>query len=132
VFFGHSGAGKSTVARLSAPDEVLNDDLVGLLPCEDAWMIHATPFWNPTQARPNRLSGPLAGIYRLVQDTRVWTEIMSPGQAVGELLSSIPVIPDLPNKRLELIHRCMDLQERASIKYLHFLPDASFWKSITT
>ena len=32
LFFGHSGSGKTTVARLSSTDLVLNDDLVVLIP----------------------------------------------------------------------------------------------------
>jgi hypothetical protein len=132
VFFGHSGAGKSTVARLSAPDQVLNDDLIAFLPGGDGWIIDSTPFWNPTQTRPNPLRGPLAGIYRLVQDNCVYSESMSPGQAVAELLASVPVIADVPVHRHMLIRRCVEIQEHAPVKFLHFLPDASFWKFVTT
>jgi hypothetical protein len=132
VFFGQSGAGKSTVARFSPPEKVLNDDLLGVLPSSRGWTVHATPFWNSTQVRPNRLSGSLGGMFRLIQDSRVYTERMSPGEAVAELLASIPVIPDIPGQHGELIHRCIVIQERNPIKTLHFLPDASFWEAIVS
>ena len=113
LFFGHSGVGKTTVARLSTGDRILNDDLVILmppiallapesLPClgealtsrinPQAWSIHSTPFWNPTQVKPSQLSVDLAAMFHLVQDQRVYLEPLSRGQALAELVASVPVI----------------------------------------
>src|SRR3989304_5461427 len=60
VFFGYSGSGKTTVARLASDAAVLNavvpnavvpnavvlnDDLLLLMPSSLGWVVHATPFW---------------------------------------------------------------------------------------
>ena len=46
VFPGHSGAGKTTLAR-KAPDadDVLSDELVVIRRGDDGWRVHGTPFW---------------------------------------------------------------------------------------
>ena len=133
LFFGHSGCGKTTVARLSREDVILNDDLVVLLPPHGfggAWSVHATPFWNPTQVRPNQGAAPLAGMFRLVQDKRVFLEKMSLGQAVAELVSNVPVISGDPARSSVLLERCLNLVYTALPYRLHFLPDDSFWNVI--
>ncbi|MBK8046600.1 MAG: hypothetical protein IPK16_05415 [Anaerolineales bacterium] len=44
VFFGHSGAGKTTIAGLSAPAVVLSDDLVMIRPMADRVVVFGAPF----------------------------------------------------------------------------------------
>jgi len=128
LFFGHSGAGKSTVARLSPNDIVINDDLVVLLPQAGKWVVYATPFWNPTQVRPVPTSAPLKGLYRLVQDKQVYLEPLGAGQGLAEVISNIPVIPDNPYLNIELFSRGKDLLDNTPAFLLHFLPDDSFWR----
>lgn len=130
VFFGHSGAGKSTVARLSPNDIVINDDLVALMPAGNAWAVYATPFWNPTQVRPISASAPLAGLYRLVQDKRVDLLPIESGRALAELISNIPVIPDNPFLNAELFVRGKQILDKIPIYQLHFLPNDSFWQVV--
>jgi hypothetical protein len=133
VFFGHSGSGKTTVARLSSDAIVLNDDLLLLMPAEsgNGWRVHATPFWNPTQVSPaGALSAPLAGMFRLVQDTRVFLEAMEPGQALAELVASVPVISADSARLTGLLERGWRLIGAAPVYRLHFVPDASFWAVI--
>lgn len=136
LFFGHSGAGKTTVARLSAGGLILNDDLLVLLPRggsaepQASWIAHATPFWNPTQVKPASESARVAGLFRLVQDRQVFLEPMGKAQALAEFLSNIPVIPDDPQRNAILIDRSLRLLDDVPVFRLHFLPDDSFWPVI--
>jgi hypothetical protein len=127
VFFGASGSGKTTVARLSPRDEILNDDLLVLLPAEAGWQAHATPFWNPTQEHPRAQHAPLAGLFRLAQDCQVFLEPLSRGQALAEVVASAPVIAADAGRSAALMQRAAALIQAAPLYRLHFLPDASFW-----
>ena len=136
LFFGHSGSGKTTVARVSRDDIILNDDLLLLIPWnsgvnrESRWMAYATPFWNPTQVAPTNQCGPVVGLYRLVQDIEVYLESMGSGQALAELVSNIPVIPDDPSRGEILLQRGKKFLKSVPAQRLHFLPDDSFWNVI--
>jgi hypothetical protein len=128
AFFGYSGSGKTTVARVSTDAVVLNDDLVVLLPQADRWELAATPFSNPTQVSPR---GPqtvtLAALYRLEQDRSVFVEPIDPAAAMAEVIASSPVVSADPDRALGLLTRIEDLIRRVPVQRLHFLPDASFW-----
>jgi len=130
VFIGHSGVGKTTVSRLSGEQNVLNDDLVTLMPQSDGWKVHATPFWNPTQVRPRPSSAPLHAIYQLVQDRKVFLDEISPSLGLAEFLASIPVISLDPFRCQKLLLRAQMLLETYPVRNLHFLPDDSFWDII--
>jgi len=127
VFFGHSGSGKTTVARLSPDALVLNDDLVLLMPDGPGWTVHGTPFWNPTQVRPTAAAAPLAMLLRLVQSTTVYLAPMPFGQALGEMVSSAPVLPADPALCTGVLARCQAILAAVPAHRLHFLPDDSFW-----
>ena len=130
LFFGHSGSGKTTITRLSTSYQTLNDDLLVILPVGDVWIVHGTPFWNPTQSPPSNQHAPLAGLFRLVQDKEVYLKEMSQSQALAELAGSVPVI-SLSNKHLPtLLTRLNTLANDTPIYHLHFLPDDSFWNVI--
>ena len=130
LFMGHSGAGKSTVARFSGDALVLNDDLVMILPSELGWIVHGTPFWNPTQARPNPCSALLMGIYALVQDTGVYIEQISHGIALAELITNVPVLTQSADLSMQVMDRCDEIIQQVQPVRLHFLPDDSFWHLI--
>lgn len=130
LFFGHSGSGKTTVARLSSEYVVLNDDLVLISPAGAGWRIHATPFWNPSQVEPTRQDAPLTAMFRLIQNKQVFTEELRPSQAVAEMISNVPVIPDDPGRTLDLLSRCRHLLRSVPAYRLHFLPDDSFWHAV--
>jgi hypothetical protein len=131
LFFGHSGSGKTTVSRLSEKDTVLNDDLVILMPDKGDWQVYGTPFWNPSQVKPAPQHAPLAGLYRLAQDKRVYLEDISQSETLAELIANVPVIPADPTRTPKLISRLQQITQAIQVKRLHFLPDPSFWDLIT-
>ena len=130
VFFGHSGAGKTTVARLSAGRQILNDDLLILRPANGTWYAWSTPFTNPTQTAPEAGQAPVAGIYKLVQARKVYAEPMTTGAALAEIIACLPLIPSDPSRSAILMSRCLGLVEAVRVQRLHFLPDDSFWRVI--
>ncbi len=130
IFLGHSGAGKTTVSRLSGEQNVLNDDLVVFLPHPEGWWVYATPFWNLTQVRPKPASAPLYAMYHLVQDRRVFLEDISPSLGLAEFLASVPVISMDPFRSQTLMSRAQALLKTYPVRNLHFLPDDSFWEVI--
>jgi hypothetical protein len=130
LFFGHSGSGKTTVSRSSVNDEVLNDDLVALMPQGNTWRMYSTPFWNPTQVKPKSLAAPLTAMYRLIQDNKVYLESFKTGQALAEFMANIPIISSNPTQSECLMERCITLLRQVPAYRLHFLPDDSFWQVI--
>lgn len=126
-FFGHSGSGKTTVSRYSPPGSVLNDDLLLLLPEGEEWIVHGTPFTNPTQVQPANRSAPLHGLYRLVQDRRVFVEPLDTGRGLAEIISCLPVLPADPVRSRLLMARVKNLLAKYPVKSLHFRQNLSFW-----
>lgn len=130
LFFGPSGSGKTTISRASADYRVLNDDLLVLLPENDAWVAHSTPFWNPTQVKPEPACAPLTALFWLVQDQKVHLAALGQAQAVGQLISNVPVLAGQPALLPELLRRCAEISRSLPVFALHFLPDGSFWQAI--
>ena len=132
LFFGPSGSGKTTVSRLSTNYLTLNDDLLILIPGRDGWQAHGTPFWNPTQAPPSNQHAPLGALIRLVQDKDVHLKKMSKGQALAELVGSVPVIPLSSQQLPVLLKRLENLANSIPTYHLHFRLDDSFWEVVQT
>ena len=127
IFTGYSGAGKTTVCRLSEGYTVLNDDMLILSLTESGWQISATPFTNPTQVRPGSGSAPLHKILYLVQDKNHHLEDVQNSIAVAELITHVPVISQSSLYTPLLVSRCVDVIHKTEVKELHFLPDNGFW-----
>ncbi len=130
LFLGPSGAGKSTVARLSGNDTILNDDLVYVWKDRANWVIAGTPFTHRDQNPPTASAADLKGMYRLVQDQRVYLEPLHLSQAVAEIIANTPVLPRSPALAPGLVDRSKQLLGDVPLVRLHFLPDRSFWDLI--
>ena len=132
LFFGPSGAGKTTAASLSPRGEVLNDDLLLLMPSPQGWAAHATPFWNPTQVQPRRGRAPVRALLRLVQAQQVALLPLSGGRALAECMACFPVLTTHPHYAAELFHRARSLLSTVPAYWLHFRKDDSFWSALET
>lgn len=131
LFFGRSGSGKSTVASFSPVGAVLNDDLVLLMPHQGIWWAYPTPFWNQPISPAPAPPAPLAGVYRLVQDRKVFLAGMSRGIAISEMISNAPLVSADANRSHQLIQRGQDILTTVPAFFLHFQPDDSFWQVVS-
>jgi hypothetical protein len=131
VFFGHSGAGKSTVAGLSGGSQILSDDLVLLSREGGRWQASTTPFWGtfPQEAKA-RGSFPVGGIYRLVQAEVAEVHPLSTALAVGMMVTCCPFVSNPALRRDKLIPLVEDCCRKVRPAILKFRKDPSFWEAI--
>ena len=127
AFFGVSGSGKTTAAHFSAPDPVLNDDLVLLWPSPAGWQMYATPFG---KRRGEVRVAPLRALLRLLKDQNVFLAPLSPGRALGELVANTPVLSADPLWLPEVMARWEAVLSAVPVYALYFRRDATFWEVI--
>jgi hypothetical protein len=135
LFVGQSGSGKSTIVALSVSAGralALGDDLILVRRDQAGWRAYGTPFWNlEATAREGQVEhGPVAGIYKLVQDPSVYVEPMRPAVAAAELVANCPIVNDQPALLPVLIDRCREMASAIPMRRLHFRKDDAFWDII--
>jgi hypothetical protein len=89
LFLGHSGAGKSTTARLwlNRPGvKILSDDRIILRASEDGFLMHGTP-WHGDAGIASPDCAPLSAIYLLDHGKSNERLPLSPGLAAAELFA---------------------------------------------
>jgi hypothetical protein len=89
VFFGRSGAGKSTVASLSPADSVMTDEISLLKRVNGEWRAFGTPFWGEFRADGANRSAPVAGMYRLLQSPNDGIETLGRADLLKALLPCV-------------------------------------------
>lgn len=127
AFFGTSGSGKTTTARLSAPDPVLNDDLVVLWPEDTEWTMVATPFG---KRRGDVRRAPLSALLRLVKSSQVSLDRMPAGRALAELVANSPVVSGDSQWLPVLMERWEGVLRDVPVYALQFRREATFWEVI--
>lgn len=130
LFSGYSGAGKTTVCRVSRDCQILNDDLVVLYPGDQKWDLGATPFSNPTQVPPGNGKGTLDMILFLKQAKSHAIRAIPFHSALSAFISHVPVVSAAPQFSSELFNRSLDILQNTEISELLFTPDDGFWELI--
>ncbi len=135
LFVGQSGSGKSTVVALSQEANratALGDDLILIRRQFDAWHAYGTPFWNfDTRLRDGQHEhGPVAHIYKLIQDRTVFAEPLGGAAATAELVANCPIVNDQPDLLPAVIGQCAAFASRVGVARLHFRKDVSFWNVV--
>jgi len=135
VFFGHSGAGKTTVSQLSAGDcLILSDDMTLITQEKEGFMAHSVPFRGPVRERQvtERHTYPIAGLYQLVQAPGVRLEPLDRPRAAAAVLSCMPfvtdpMIPADPAQTLAIVERAA---RQIPVFRLEFTRSNEFWKPV--
>jgi hypothetical protein len=128
AFFGHSGSGKTTVARLSKGKPVLNDDLLLIGPAKSGYKVWATPFGK--RRSPQVQTAPLRALLRLQQAHRDRLEPMPRGIALGELVANSPVVNADPSRASTLLSYWESVSSSVPVFRLYFDRSDTFWEAI--
>ncbi len=130
LFYGPSGAGKSTLAALCTEGKVLSDDLSLVLRRPEGLVVAGGPFRGTyTAGEPVVGAFPVAGFYRLRKDTNTHVRA-DDGGCFADLLGNLPFVVDQMPRHPDLIDRVHSLVGGATLLYLHFRKDESFWPAV--
>jgi hypothetical protein len=132
IFYGSSGAGKTTVCRLSGRRSVISDEHVFVVRGTRGYCVCPAPSWGDVQMRAQPANPvPIAGVYQLVQDSKNYTVALAPAAALAALLS-IPsqFLADI-SLQTALFHWFCDFTARVPCQRLHFRKTPEFWRHIS-
>jgi hypothetical protein len=130
IFFGRSGAGKSTVASLSPRGTVLTDEISLLRYSHGCWQAHGTPFWGEFRAAGINRLFPVAGLHLLKQANDDRAEALSVKEALRALLPCVLFFTTEKRAHETLLCTLMGLIQEVRSDRLHFRRSAEFWKVI--
>jgi hypothetical protein len=126
VFFGVSGTGKSTMARLSAADTVLSDEAVIVHRRDHAWLASGTPFHSELGAGSNT-TAELAALVKLTKAPFNRCHALTERMAVQELLKVAIVLDDQPAPKVQCAHNVLSAVEGVPAYELEFRPEPAVW-----
>jgi hypothetical protein len=137
VFFGKSGAGKTTIASLAPQDaDILCDEniVVSLTPGGAA--LHSTPFWGhstpPHLIHRHKVSAPLAGLFALEHGSVFRLDPLSPAEAVAALLDTEKVATERVDSALAWLAIAANLVACPGVRRLTFRPETTLWEFLSS
>jgi hypothetical protein len=127
VFFGPSGAGKTTVASTS-PYPVLSDELVAVCPA-NAFDLVRSGFWGEGGASGRTDPAPLALLVDLAKGPAFRLTRLRPAEAAGRVLASapVPLAPPLWSRALAV---AADLVRRVPVFRMEWTPAEPPWERL--
>lgn len=133
LFFGASGRGKSTVARLAqGVGRVLTDENVIIRKSATGFRLYSTPFWGlSTPAHDiqsiGRADAPLDGLYALEHCANFELERLSKGRATMALLTSEKVATERTSSAAAWLEMVREIVEQVPTYRLGFRPTTTLW-----
>lgn len=131
LFVGTSGAGKSTISRLSLETgrSVLSDDLNALSLMKDGSVVEKLPFTGDLGPSSTDLpSYPLRAICRLQKGDKNDIQPMSRAEAIASLVTCSPNVNVNPYRQDLLVANLQSLTRSVPTRVLTFSMDGDFWE----
>ena len=132
IFTGYSGAGKSTVIKLTEDPVIYSDEVTLLKKDENGiFSVHHSPFRSEFHTEYLPPTSDIAGIFFIRQDSQVFLEKMPVKQALFEILPMV-FFPINKTQQFEnkIFGHCADLLKQVPVFNLHFRKDDTFWECI--
>ncbi|NYE03872.1 hypothetical protein F4694_000591 [Bacillus niacini] len=131
IFAGESGAGKSTVARLSQPRELLSDEATLVKITPDKITIINSPFRSELTEIGSSEIAPLKSIQILHQSIINKRDTLKKADALVDLIDKVFYWAHTPEETKNIIGLMRLLVERVPTYNLYFKKDETFWELIS-
>lgn len=131
VFAGPSGAGKTTMARLAPADvTLLTDEISYVRKTPAGYVAYGTPFAGELGESGDRVSAPLAAIYRLEQAPDTHVEPLTAGDGVRTLMRNVLFFAEDAGLTRQVFEAACDCACEVPMHRLSFTPDARAWEAV--
>ena len=128
VFFGRSGAGKTTISRLAPADATLLTDEISYVRRDaEIYLAYGTPFSGELAKIGENVSAPIAAVYHLVQAPENRVALMTSADAVRALLESVLFFAEDAELVKLVFQSVCDLVGRVPVYRLEFVPNRTVW-----
>ncbi|WP_430786397.1 hypothetical protein VBD025_13700 [Virgibacillus flavescens] len=131
IFCGISGAGKSTVAELSMPRQILSDEATILKITDQEITVFNSPFRSEIKALGQQQTAPIQSIELLYQSLRNKQLRLKKTEALLELIDKVFYWSYKEEDTIKVFRLLMQLVNNVSVNRLHFRKDDTFWELIT-
>jgi hypothetical protein len=130
VFPGPSGAGKTTIVRLSPGLPLLSDEIVAvqMFGNGESPKAHGTPFFGDLGQPGEEVTATLKGLYFPQKDKENRLVPLSPRGALMRLLPNVCAFTTWQPRLEKLFNLSFQLAEQAPGFDLHFRPEPDFWQ----
>jgi hypothetical protein len=131
VFAGHSGAGKSTAARLSAPRELLSDEATLINITDNAIIIYDSPFRSELEKGTHNKCVPLSSVQLLSQAGQNERIQLKQSDAFMQLMDKVFYWPYKEDEVARVLELLKVLVKKIPAYQLHFQKNNTFWELIS-
>lgn len=131
MFAGHSGAGKSTAAKLSYPRNLLSDEATIVKITPNQVTVYNSPFRSELEAEPFEGNVKLASmqiLYQALQNKRVRLE---KSDALLHLMDKVFFWPQNQEETKTILRLITMLVKQVPVYELHFQKNNTFWELIS-
>lgn len=131
IFSGHSGAGKSTAAKLSHPRELLSDEATLVKITDDEIKIFNSPFRSEISTTNYDQTAQLGSVQILHQALVNKRVELGKADAILQLLDKVFYWVHSPEETKQIMKLLTLLVEKVPVYQLHFKKDPTFWELIS-
>ncbi|MCM3412457.1 hypothetical protein [Metabacillus litoralis] len=128
IFSGHSGAGKSTAAKLSTPRDLLADEASIIKISSNKVVVFDSPFRSELNSKCMNSSFKLESIQLLHQSPLNKREQLSKSNSMLHLLDKVFYWTESSEETIKIFHLLHYLVHQVPIYDLHFQKNNTFWR----
>ncbi|OAS85163.1 MULTISPECIES: hypothetical protein [Metabacillus] len=131
IFSGQSGAGKSTVAKLSYPRELLSDEATIIKITPEEVKVFDSPFRSELEGKCHSETHTLKSIQLLHQSVNNERTKLSKSTGLLQLMDKVFYWTNSPDETKRIFHLLNKLVNQVPVYDLHFQKNNSFWEMIS-